>query len=717
MTDQRPRSTLEWALITLILLFAALLRFHDLGNIPKGLEHDEVATWHMVSNVLAGDLVIYFEEGYGHEPLYNYVTALPMALWGHNWLGERFWAPWLGLFAVAATYSLMRRLFGPLVGLSAAGFQATVLWALFFNRLGLRLNLLPFLLCVTVYCFWRGVEAAQLPLDRDTGLGPAVRDPRLRWFARAGALMGLCMYTYMSARVVPLIVGAFTLYLIVRDRWLVATNGDGHPGWAQIWVKWWPALACFAVALLIVAPLMLHLVNRPVTSIPLREGQVDRPLRQLLTGNLGPVLENGWALVKMWNVDGERYWQLNYAHRPVFVEPISGALFWLGLLVALWRWKEPRMALLLLWTALGMVPSLLTSEAPSWPRTMLASPAALTLPGIAIWTAESRLQRREGRWFALVRYGLVVLLALSIAVTGILTYRDYLVVWPAQPRVRYAFQSSLTEALRSLDASEMATPVVAAGLSPHDMDPWTEQSTLRRRDLGIRWVDTRSALLLPHSDVARLVTLDITPVDPALAAWAGLDETSAIERGALVARGGAEADPDAPVYYAPAYIVYALDVPALRSAIASASLAAYAGADPADATPLTLPPTFGGLVRLIGYQWVAEPQAGQLAQLLTFWEALDTGPGAVLYGEPALRIFLHLLDDEQRVVAGVDALGAAPDTWQSGDVIVQLHAFDAPVEPGKYAVEVGWYVPPSGPRLSVDAPSDRVLLDPVEVGK
>ena len=37
--NHRPRSLLEWRVLTLILLAAAFLRFHDLGNVPKGLEH------------------------------------------------------------------------------------------------------------------------------------------------------------------------------------------------------------------------------------------------------------------------------------------------------------------------------------------------------------------------------------------------------------------------------------------------------------------------------------------------------------------------------------------------------------------------------------------------------------------------------------------------------------------------------------------------------
>ncbi len=710
MNHHRSRSFPEWAFVTLILLVAALLRFHNLGDTPKGLEHDEVATWHMVDSVLNGSLVLYFEEGYGHEPLFNYLTALPMALWGPNWLGERFWAPWFGMFAVAATYALMRHMFGPLVGLSAAGLQATVLWALFFNRLGLRLNQLPFLLCVTVYCFWRGTEAK--------------RAQRTGWFVAAGALMGACLYTYMSSRAVPLILGAFALYLVTRDRWFASRSTGERLTWTQIGQKWWPILACFGVALVVVSPLALYLANRPQTSIPQREGQVDLPLSELRKGNLRPVLENAWGLVRMWNVDGERYWQLNYAHRPVFVEPISGALFWLGVLVALWRWRDPRTALLLIWTGMGMVPSLLTSEAPSWPRTMLASPAALTLPGIAVWAAIEGLGHTHARIFerpglrSWARHGLLALLALSLALTAVLTYRDFLVVWPNHHRVRYAFQSSMTEAFRYLDSATDNSPAVMAGLSPHDMDPWTERSTLQRRDLHIRWIDIRSALILPPGERARLVTLDITPVDPTLGAWAGLEDRPALAQGDVVPRGGIETDPDAPVYYDPAYTVYHLDAATLRRRAQTSERSIYIGAYPPEAVSLDVPPVFGELVRLVGYTWLGEPQRGQTVQLLTFWETLGTGPSSTVYGEPSLRIFMHLLDDAQNVVAYADILGTAPDTWLPGDVIVQLHTLQAPAAPGTYALETGWYVPPDGPRLpigGVDAPGERVLLEPVEI--
>jgi hypothetical protein len=313
---------------------------------------------------------------------------------------------------------------------------------------------------------------------------------------------------------------------------------------------------------------------------------------------------------------------------------------------------------------------------------------------------------------------LIALLAWSWLITAVWTYRDYILVWPGHPRVRYAFQSSMTEAMRYIDASPDSTPVMMAGLSPHDMDPWTERSTLRRRDLPIRWVDVRSALVLPPGDVVRFIALDITPIDPALARWAGLGSADILAQGEIVPRGGTEHQVEAPTYVDPAYTVYRLDVASLRQRILGAESAAAVGSDPFDPEPLDVPPRFGDVVRLLGYAWLTPPERGTTAQLLTFWQALSAGPTSTVYGEPALRTFVHLLDRDQAPVSGVDVLGAAPDTWLPGDTIVQLHTFGFPDKPGDYAVEVGWYVPPDGPRLPLNganAPGQRILLAPVEI--
>ena len=114
----------EWIAITLILLLAAALRLWALGEVPPGLAHDEVANWLIARDILSGNHAIYFTAAYGHEPLYQYVQAATVALFGDHWLGLRYPSAALGVLGVAATYVLIRRLFGRSTALLACGWLA-----------------------------------------------------------------------------------------------------------------------------------------------------------------------------------------------------------------------------------------------------------------------------------------------------------------------------------------------------------------------------------------------------------------------------------------------------------------------------------------------------------------------------------------------------------------------------------------------------------------
>ncbi len=673
----------EWAAIIVILLMAAFFRLWALGDAPRGLEHDEVISWRIADGVLRGHVGLYFAEqgSFGHEPLFSYFMAISLALFGPNWLGVRFWAPMFGLLGIATAYVLMRHMFDRLVALVTAGGMAVLVWSLFFNRLGLRLNMLPMLWCTSAYCFWRGLndQLTASPPHRPARLWP--------WFAGGGVLAGLSLYTYMASRALPIFFAAFALYLLLFHRQRLQGRRAA-------------ILLFFVIMIIVASPLFLYLAAHP--ELEERTSQVDEPLRQLRMGNPRPILQNVVALLGMWQVRGEPYWQVNVAHRPVFMEPLGALLFYMGVALALWRWREPRYALCLLWVGAGLLPSLVTADAPSWPRTLGAVPAALALLGVA---AQQIWQWAERRWSTRARPYLMALLVAMFLVEAGWTFRDYLLDWPQQANVRFTFQSSMTEAFRYLDAVEDTSPVIMAGLSVHDVDPWTQACTLRRRDLAVRWADLRQTLILPAgTDTARLIVLDITPFTPALQEWA-LSEAARLAQGPLTTENR------------PSFIAYALDLSTLREKAESPpGTAAAIAANPTDSSGqwnLSPPVNFNDTVEFLGYQWFGEIIPGGQAGLLTFWRALQPT-------SPPLRTFMHLLDAEQHVVAGYDGLGSPPDRWQAGDIIVQWHPLTLPPA-GIYYPEIGWYVPPDGPRLQIHwdgpAPADRLLLAPLEIAE
>jgi hypothetical protein len=415
------------------------------------------------------------------------------------------------------------------------------------------------------------------------------------------------------------------------------------------------------------------------------------------------VLRNALIVAGMFGFTGEPYWQVNIPDRPVFVELVTVALFYGGLLLALWRWRQPRYALLLVWLVAGLLPSVVTADPPSFPRAFAALPVAFILPGLAaraLWN----------RWRRIIP----AVLALAFALNVGLTYRDYFIEWAVDPNVRYTFQTGITQAARYLDTDTEATPVVMAGLSVHDVDPLTLAVSLSHRDRSaVRWCDTRGALVLPAGDSpARLLIPDVVPLDPVLAdqlaRYSALPEAHRLDDGALAFTLYRIAQADE----------WRAHIAALGESltVATSPEVEFLPCDPQGlrrVRPLQV--NFGDEFDFLGYEWLSESFVpGGQADLLTYWRA--RGP---LEGQR--KAFAHLLDAHSQVKGSHDGLDAGLSSLQRGDVVVQLHRFRVAddVQTGEHQVEVGLYDPATEQRLVIledGAPvADRLLLEPVRV--
>jgi hypothetical protein len=87
--------------------------------------------------------------------------------------------------------------------------------------------------------------------------------------------------------------------------------------------------------------------------------------------------------------------------------------------------------------------------------------------------------------------------------------------------------------------------------------------------------------------------------------------------------------------------------------------------------------------------------AGSRLSWETVWHIIAPGPS-----EP-LKMFAHVLDAQNQVVAGDDRIDVNVATLLPGDLIRHISLFQLPsgLAPGNYRVEVGWYQPESGARL------------------
>ncbi len=385
----------------------------------------------------------------------------------------------------------------------------------------------------------------------------------------------------------------------------------------------------------------------------------------LQKGDAGPLLGNIRDTLGMFTFHGDPVWRYNVAGRPVF-DPFVGVLFCLGLLVALWRVRDARYLFALIWLPAGLVPSILSDSAPSFLRASASLPVAFLFPALgADWLIERFRYKR-----AMIT-GVMAVIALS----GALSIRDYLTVWPARPEVRAVYRSDLADVARWLDARTDDTPVVIASANPHDLDPFIFDFELRRPRL-VKWVDRAYGLIFSQ-DRALYISPASTAFAPELRRFLS----------------------DAPTVSQDSFVVYESDASRLAPEVV-----------------LTAPVRFGNRLDLTGYQ--VEPSAlkpGEWVRVWTYWRVVDDTHGE----QWPVAVFAHMLDAQGQFVAGRDLLAVPTAGWRTGDVWVQFQNFQIPASapPGVYPIEIGLYnrAAQSVQRWRLPDGSDRLLLSPVEI--
>jgi 4-amino-4-deoxy-L-arabinose transferase-like glycosyltransferase len=631
-----PRRT-EWLLI-LILLAAAWARVYRVGDIPPGWRDDEIVeTTVHAALVRQGHWLLFFPQAEGHEPLYHYLSAAWITALGQSLFSVRLLSAFLGLLSVAALYRLGRALFGRPAALLAAAALAVSFWALMYARFKLRQvgELAPLLLAF--YFFWRALRTP----------GPDGWRPALL----AALCLAVGVYTYYAARGGPLLLGAFAAYLLIFHRPLLRAH-------------WRPLAVAAGAFVLLAAPLALAIARTPQGEA--RLAVVGAPLADLLRGNPSLVLQNTAVTLGMPFATGDPEFLYNIPGRPVF-EPVGAALFAAGLLLSLWRWRQPAYAFLVMWLAVGLAPAFVSTPAASLGHTITAQPAVYLFPGVALaaFAQWARAQPRAARRWKALAAGAA---GLFLLVTAGRDLRDYFMRWPALPEVRGLYRADLHEAAPALRR-----------LPPHSV------------------IGLASGALAPADALALALEtpgLDLRPVvfNPGRA-WPFPHTTQ-------------------PVLLRQSVWPLGFSLPPL--------LASYA------LQPALLTVDYRPAVRLnVAFEnnWLCQGYTLRLSegrvQVDTYWEvsAGYVAPAPrrveVLAGVPLpLKFFAHVLNPDGSVLAGDDRMDVDPARLRPGDTFIQTFQFAPPAEApaGRYDLQIGLYDPKSGRRLHVMGGTDRVLL-------
>lgn len=654
----------RWLPFLVILIVAAALRLIALDTTPPGLQHDEVFHGHDAVTVLLGDRPLYFTSNAGNEPLFIYLMSITVGFFGHTELGIRLAAVICGLLTLLFTYLWIRRAFNQRAALIAAALLAINFWPLFLSRVGLRAASVPMMATLTAFLiadlsWWIDSRAdLSVPPSLRHSIAPSIL---------AGIALGLSLYTYPAARTLPVIVAAFFVIYSLITRKLSK-----------------PLLLVLMVAVIVFAPLGYTIATLPQADLRLQ--QLGWPVQAALSGDFEPVLRFTRDTLGMFTFGGDPIARYNLPGRPVF-DPITGLLFYAGLVLALRKWREPRYLFALLWLPIGLLPSMLSDSAPSFLRASVSLPVAFLFPALSVdWL----ISNREGAKTRRLVWGLT---SIVVVVTTLLTIRDYFFEWPNRSDVREVYRTDLAQAAKWIEQQPTDQPIVVAGTNPRDLDPFLFDFQVPTKH-DVKWVDRAYTIVWPERSGV-LVSPAYSPIDPTL-------REQLLPAPSFVSKFSDGS---------PAFEVFDLTVaPATSTSAVTVS----------DGARLNTPIDFNPSLTLLGYEAASSGKACEWAHFWMYWRVKQDVNGQQL----PLSVFVHLLDQRGELKVGRDLLGFPSAGWRTGDVWVQQNDLQLPcvIEPGVYQLEIGVYSQADGSRWRViDAAGtdrgDRLLLTPIEVMK
>lgn len=666
-SEQTPlQRTLVKALVLLVLLVAGCYRLYHIDRAPPGPHYDEAAAALDALDVLDGQHTVFSPRSYGREMLFAYVLAPFVATLGPTRLALRLPTALAGTLTVLGVYCLVRELFGgqdrrQAQRLGGSALLASVLLALSFwhvvlSRISFRANYLPL---VEVLCFLFLCRGARIGRSRD--------------YAAGGFFLGLSLYTYTAARMLPVVVVLFLVTLLPTRQGRV---------FAQLhWRRW---VLSGTVAFLVSVPLVVYFSTHPedfvlrakgvsVFSEHLHKGQFWNLLARSVAGNLA-----------LFGFRGDPDWTFNVPCQSG-LDVVQALLFWLGIVLCLVRWRRPAYRFLLIWWLVMLLPSILAPD--PIPHCLRAIG---TLPVVCILSARSAKWLWSHMTLRLQRLGTAAPLALLVGLScylawlGYNTWHSYFDVWLPRDQVYYAYYGHMADLAKQISCETDPQTVYLFPVN-YDRrgDVYSEYSLelLHRGTVPVRYiaVDTPTVAhdLTKACQGKRRVHLIV---------WTHGEHVDADPRQVLpfmLERCGHVSEERAFRGYR--IVTYELDS-------AAADLT----------TPLSFTAgnaVFDDQLRLVAWASEADVASGETALIALRWQALQHGSGNAVQAavneqaseKPAVaedwKASLRLVDSHDRLVAQSDVMLLSNEhetssQWVPGQEVTTYHQLSIP--PGTF---------------------------------
>ena len=671
--------TNEKLLLLALLLVAFALRLIALDHIPAGLSHDEANNGLAALQILAGDRPIFLEINKGIEPLIIYLEALSFYAYGVGVWQMRWVNVLAGMLTVALIYPLTRRLLNRRVAMLALAGIAVSFWAIFVSRLTLRAVMLPPLLTLMLYLLWRGLTNP--------------RPNRKFWldYGVSGLVMGLTMYSYLSARFIPLLnIWLFAMYQML---------GGQRQSWRRHGLAF---LGHGLIGLLIFMPLGQYYVNHR-DSFSHRANQVST-LPYLLNGDVTPLLKNTIYTLGMFTFAGDETDRYNLDGRPIF-DGLNGLIFYLGIVLVLrtvylrclnrstMAYKPLSALFLFSWYFIMLLPGFITDDSPHFLRTIGVLPITYIFWAIGLdWTGKrlallnphpqplsqgergdknnplsqgergdknnplsqgergdknNSLSHRE-------RVGVRVHFLFAITLWTLLTLHttyDYFQRWANAAGARQIYGADIAEIANYVqnNYNEEVTAISAAYY--RDEEPFRYTLHWHGQPPFTLWFDGQQSIAFPPAESHLSIRYLFADSAPPNALWLEFLQPVPAESGR-------------------AYQLYRLPDTFRIAKVKELQPLAY---------------VINNDVNLNGYRVLGQVVSGGKFQLLLAWQALRALPPATDYTWLA-----RLWDEQGHEWAQADGLGYAPSDWQPGVQGLQLLTFRLPADlpPGQYSLTI-----------------------------
>jgi 4-amino-4-deoxy-L-arabinose transferase-like glycosyltransferase len=333
-------------LVGLVLLgfVAAFFRLYQLGSLPPGLDETSARIGLQALKLSIAHPLPTLDSINGYAPLWVWLQALSIQIFGNTALALRIWPAVIGILAVLATWFWIRSWFGARTAWITAFFVAVSPWAVTLSRNGIESALLPLLVPLTLWTATR-----------------ALRHPGAWQYAAFAAVLVADLLSGPIGWVLAASTIAIGTYMLPQKRSLWAF-AKSHLAAAVI----------FAVG----AGLFAFLIG---TSLPAIKAM---PQTLNISDSVGTTANNLVKVLSMFNIHGDENYRHNLAGEPM-LNAFIGIMMIAGLLVSVSRLHQKRYRALIALTVILVLPAMFaTVGVPNSSWAVGALPLIFALAGL-----------------------------------------------------------------------------------------------------------------------------------------------------------------------------------------------------------------------------------------------------------------------------------------------------------------------------------------------